>query len=368
MPAVDAHGHLGTWLTPTWAAPSVGELLELLDACNVRAVVNLDGRWGDELERNLDRYDRAHPRRFATFCQLDWSLLAGERPIESLVASLRASRAAGAKGLKVWKDLGLHVRDDRGELLLPDDARLAPIWDAAGELDLPVMVHTGDPAAFFEPVDARNERIEELQAHPDWSFADRSRFPTFERLRDAFEALVAAHPRTAFVGAHVAGSAEDLAWVGRVLDANPNLRVDLAARIAELGRQPRAARGFIERHADRVLFGTDVVPADAREYAIHFRFLETEDEHFAYSTDEIPPQGRWAISGLGLERGDARRGLHRQRAPARPRVGVTQRVAGGAERIGSGIRSPCASISSSTRSRICPIVSVAAVFGSSSAA
>jgi predicted TIM-barrel fold metal-dependent hydrolase len=300
VPAIDAHNHLGTWLTPEWAAPSVDELLGVLDACNIRAIVNLDGRWGDELERNLDRYDRAHPDRFATFCQLDWSLLAGDRPIPSLIASLRASRAAGAKGLKVWKDLGLHVRDGRGAPILPDDARLAPIWDAAAELAMPVTVHTGDPAAFFEPVDARNERLEELCANPDWSFADRTRFPRFDRLREAFEALVAAHPRTAFVGAHVAGSAEDLGWVQRMLESYPNLSVDLAARIAELGRQPRAARALLEGHADRVLFGTDVFPPHAGEYAIHFRFLESKDEHFAYSTDEIPVQGRWAISGLGL--------------------------------------------------------------------
>ncbi len=298
--AVDAHNHLGTWLTTGWAAPSVPALLDLLDACNVAAIVNLDGRWGEELERNLDRYDRAHPGRFATFCQLDWSLLLADRPAERLVDSLRASHAAGAKGLKVWKDLGLHVRDGRGELVLPDDPRLAPVWEAAGELGMPVTIHTGDPAAFFDPADERNERLEELLAHPDWSFADRSRFPSFERLRDAFEALVASHPDVAFVGAHVAGSAEDLERVGRMLDAYPNLHVDLAARIAELGRRPRAARALLERHADRVLFGTDVFPPDAAEYEIHFRFLETEDEHFAYSTDEVPPQGRWAISGLGL--------------------------------------------------------------------
>jgi predicted TIM-barrel fold metal-dependent hydrolase len=300
VPAVDAHNHLGTWLTPEWVVPSVAALLDVLDACNVRAIVNLDGRWGEELERNLDRYDRAHPGRFATFCQLDWSPLAGGGSVDALLGSLRASHAAGARGLKVWKDLGLHVRDARGDLVMPDDARLAPVWDLAGELGMPVTIHTGDPAAFFDPVDARNERLEELAGQPDWSFADRSRFPSFERLRDAFEALVARHPATAFVGAHVAGSAEDLAGVGRMLDAHPNLSVDLAARIAELGRQPRAARALIEGHPDRVLFGTDVFPPSAGEYAIHFRFLESEDEHFAYSTDEPPVQGRWAISGLGL--------------------------------------------------------------------
>jgi predicted TIM-barrel fold metal-dependent hydrolase len=183
---------------------------------------------------------------------------------------------------------------------MPDDPRLSDVWDAAGELGLPVLIHTADPVAFFDPLDERNERLEELLEHPDWWFGDHGRFPHFARLLDAFEGLVAAHPRTTFVGAHVAGNAEDLGWVERMLDVYPNLSVDIAARIAELGRQPRAAGALLERHPDRVLFGTDEVPPTAEVYATHFRFLETQDEHFPYSGEEVPPQGRWAISGLEL--------------------------------------------------------------------
>jgi len=300
VPVIDAHAHLGRWLTGGWAVPDVGRLLEVMDACNVAAIVTLDGRWGEALEANLDRYDRASPGRFATCAHLDWGLLAEAGSWERLVTHLRQSAAAGARGLKVWKDLGLHVRDERGELVMLDDRRLADVWDAAAELGLPVVIHTADPVAFFDPLDERNERLEELAAHPDWRFGDRERFPPFARLLEAFEGLVAAHPHTTFVGVHMAGSAEDLGWVGRMLDAYPNLSVDLAARIAELGRQPRAARALIERHPGRVLFGTDEVPPTAAAYATHFRFLETEDEHFPYSGEEVPPQGRWAISGLGL--------------------------------------------------------------------
>lgn len=300
LPAIDAHNHLGVWLDPTWTVRDVDALLRLMDTCNVEAIVNLDGRWGDELERNLDRYDRAHPSRFATFCQLDWSALERDGGVEELVGSLRASGAAGARGVKVWKDLGLHARDADGSLVPPDDDRLAPVWGAAGELGLPVTIHIGDPIAFFDPIDETNERLEELLANPDWSFADRARFPAFEELLASFEVLVACHPGTTFIGAHVAGAAEDLAWVERMLETHPNLHVDVAARIAELGRQPRAAAALIERHPDRFLFGTDVFPPDAGEYAVHARFLETLDEAFPYSTDEVPGQGRWTISGLGL--------------------------------------------------------------------
>jgi len=307
FPAIDAHNHLGRWLSSwvgddpaAWTVPDVADLLELMDACNLRAIVNLDGRWGQELEANLDRYDRAHPGRFATFCQLDWGGAVASGDVGAAGAvSLRESVRAGAKGVKVWKDLGLGVRDDRGELILPDDRRLGPIWETAAELGIPVFIHTADPVAFFDPVDERNERYEQLHAHPEWSFADPS-FPRFERLMEAFEDLVASHPDTAFVGLHVGGYAENLGWVGRMLDSYANLSVDIAARVAELGRQPRAARELIVGHPDRVLFGIDEFPPERPNYAIYFRFVETADEQFAHSTEEVPLMGRWAISGIDL--------------------------------------------------------------------
>ena len=300
-PAIDAHNHLGRWLSADggWMVPDVSRLLADMDAANVHAIVNLDGRWGDELEANLERYDRHHPGRFVTFCHLDWAETAAPGFGERLAQSLRRSLADGARGLKVWKDLGVSLTDERGALLLPDDERLAPVWQVAAEEGAPVLIHTADPRAFFAPVDATNERLEELLLNPGWSCAHLGG-GHYERLLEALEGLVAANPATTFIAAHVAGAAEDLDRVERWLGAYPNLFVDIAARIAELGRQPRRARQLIVRHADRVLFGSDVFPPNREEYGVHFRFLETEDEHFAYSRDEPPPQGRWRISGLGL--------------------------------------------------------------------
>ena len=307
VPAVDAHNHLGRWLSAwvgddpdAWTVPDVDELLALMEACNLRAVVNLDGRWGAELEENLDRYDRAHPGRFATCCHVDWAAAVGSGDVgRAAASSFRASVAAGAKGLKVWKGLGLHVRDMDGGLILPDDPRLAPLWEAAADLAVPIFIHTADPVAFFDPLDERNERYEQLHAHPEWSFADPS-FPRFERLIDSLEGLVAANHDTTFVGVHVGGYAENLGWVGRALDTYPNLHVDIAARVAEIGRQPRATRELILAHPNRVLFGIDEFPPARENYAIYFRFLETADEQFSHSTEEVPLMGRWAISGLDL--------------------------------------------------------------------
>jgi predicted TIM-barrel fold metal-dependent hydrolase len=307
FPAIDAHNHLGRWLSAwlgdppdAWVVRDVGALLDLMEACNIRGIVNLDGRWGGELEANLERYDRAHPGRFATCCHVDWAASIASGDIgAAAAASLRASARAGAAGVKVWKDLGLHVRDEDGELILPDDRRLIPLWEACAEEHVPVFIHTADPVAFFDPIDERNERYEQLHAHAEWSFADPS-FPRFGRLIDALEGLVAANPDTTFVGVHVGGYAENLARVGAMLDAYPNYHVDIAARVAELGRQPRTTRAFVEAHADRVLFGIDEFPPAAENYAIYFRFLETADEHFPHSSEEVPLMGRWAISGLDL--------------------------------------------------------------------
>jgi hypothetical protein len=299
--AVDAHNHLGRWLSAdgNWVVPDVEAMIGQLDDLNVDAVINLDGRWGGELEANLDRYDRAYPGRFATFCHVDWR--EAKRPgfTDLLVGSLEASASAGARGLKVWKDLGLRVRDHDGSLLLPDDDRLAPLWETAGGLGMPILIHTADPVAFFHPMDSRNERLEELLENPDWSFYGPE-FPTFGRLMEALETIVANHPGTTFIGAHVGCYAESLRWVGGMLDAYPNFHVDISARIAELGRQPRTTRDLVLRHSDRVLFGTDVFPPDPEHVRVYFRCLETSDEYFPYSPEEVGHQGRWNIYGLGL--------------------------------------------------------------------
>jgi predicted TIM-barrel fold metal-dependent hydrolase len=315
FPAIDAHTHLGRWLSDwvgrdgQWLVEDVPAWLCAMEEYNVLGFVNLDGRWGDELSANLDRFDHAFPGRFATFCHLDWSLLSQSHGTDALVESLRRSARAGAAGVKVWKDLGLHVRDTTGALVLPDDARLNAVWEAAGELNLPIWWHTADPPAFFDPADEKNESYELLLERPDWSFHGKD-FPSFHRLMEALESVVSSHPRTTFVAVHVGCYAENLGWVGRMLDENPNLHIDIAARLAQLGRQPRAAKDLIERHPDRVLFGTDQIPSTGGDYATqdeygthyrrHFRFLETADECFPHSDEDPPLMGRWAISGLDL--------------------------------------------------------------------
>jgi predicted TIM-barrel fold metal-dependent hydrolase len=190
-----------------------------------------------------------------------------------------------------------------------DDERLDPLFDKARELGVPIMFHTADPFAFFEPIDRFNERYEELAAHPDWGFhgAQYSKHELLEQRNSVF----ARHPDTQFIGAHIGECAEDLGFVSAMLDRFPNLAVDLSARVGELGRQPYAAREFFLKFADRILFGADLLP-DVAMYRLYYRFLETADEYFDYPS-HASRQGRWMVYGIFLP-DDVLRKIYRENA------------------------------------------------------
>jgi predicted TIM-barrel fold metal-dependent hydrolase len=323
FPAVDAHNHLGAAFGGDWPSRSPAELVATLDAAGVEALVDLDGGWGEALRQEIERWQVPLAGRVAVFASLDYaSWPDDERFGETEATRLREGVAAGARGLKVWKTLGLHARGPDGRLVAVDDPRLDPLWAAAADLAIPVTIHVADPIAFFEPLDERNERYEELRANPDWHVwptrprdqPAAPRFPTFDELLDGLEAVVARHPDTTFIGAHVGCAAEDLARVDRMLATYGNWHVDIAARIGELGRQPYGTRSLFLRWPDRILFGVDMAPEPAI-YAVHYRFLETLDESFAYDADDeaAPSQGRWAIHGLGLP-DDVLRQVYRENA------------------------------------------------------
>jgi predicted TIM-barrel fold metal-dependent hydrolase len=273
-PAIDAHDHLGE---------------------------PFGGGWGEDiLHRHLDCFKAKAPDRFLVFGGVDWSMweTKGDGFADWAADRLKVQKEAGAQGLKIWKPFGLHVRDHKGQLVKVDDRRLSPIWDMAGELNLPVIIHVADPVAFFDPLDETNERWEELKDHPDWVFTSPP-FPPFMDILNGLKALVMRHRNTTFIGAHVGCYAENLSWVGRMLDECPNYAVDISARLGELGRQPYSARKFFVQYQDRIVFGSDMSP-DLDAYRLYYRFLETDDEYFNYNTGEIPGQGRWFVQGLYL--------------------------------------------------------------------
>ena len=288
FPVIDYHNHLD--------AQSPEEVLRVMDACDVEKIVNITMRTGDAAIESLQRFQRCAPDRFAFIAWMDWDGIERSGFVQHTLDRLERLVEHGACGIKFWKDFGLTVRDGRGALLRIDDERFAPIFEKAAQWGIPVMFHTADPDAFFAPIDRYNERYEELAAHPDWSFhgSPVSKADLLEQRDRVF----ARHPGTTFVGAHLAESSEDLAHVAGLLDRYPNLYVDISARTPELGRQPYAAREFFLKYADRILFGTDLLPEVAM-YRLYYRFLETFDEYFEYPS-HASRQGRWNIYGIQL--------------------------------------------------------------------
>jgi len=318
FPVIDVHTHLsfardsgeGSQRGKVHFLTEPEEALKVMDRKNLRTMVNLTGGFGAALEETIRKYQTPYPGRFLVFTEPDWSRLNEPGYSQFQADEIARAQQAGARGLKVTKTLGLYLREGitTGPLVKVDDRRFDPMWEACGALKLPVAIHIADPEAFFLPIDRFNERFEELNNHPDWSFYGRD-FPSFQELLEAFNRVVGRHPKTQFIALHVGHNAENLASVSECLDRYPNMHVELAARIGELGRQPRAARKFFEKYQDRILFGTDAVPHGVETpqqifgdelYEIYFRFLETMDEYFDYAPAPVPPQGRWRIYGLGL--------------------------------------------------------------------
>ena len=306
FPVVDVHVH--PRLRFRHDPRMLANFVQVMDAQNVALCVSLDGRLGEQLDEHLE-YLKPFADRFLVFANVDWR--GDGKPDEPATwdchrpgfARRTAERLADAKqrgavGLKIFKRFGLDYKNPDGSLMAIHDHRWDPIWVACGELGLPVIMHSADPVAFFQPVDARNERWEELNRHPNWSFYG-DQFPRHDALLAARNQVIERHPRTTFIGAHMANYPENLAKVGEWLDRYPNLVVEISSRIAELGRQPYTARKFFLRYQDRIMFGTDG-PRPAARLRPHWRFFETRDENFRYAENPFPPQGLWNIHGLGL--------------------------------------------------------------------
>jgi predicted TIM-barrel fold metal-dependent hydrolase len=239
---------------------------------------------------------KPYPGRFIVFTQFDWSKINDPNFSQLMVRQIDDSVARGARGLKLLKELGLGVRDSTGKLITIDDPRLDPTWEECGRLGIPVFIHVADPEAFFHPIDARNERYEELIEHPDWSFYG-PQFPSLQELLAQRDRMFAKHPHTTFVALHFGSWPENLDFVEQTLQKFPNVMIETGAREGELGRQPRRTREIFMKYSDRIMFGTDEGAGETM-YQNYFRWLETEDEYFPYA--QYPAQGRWMIYGLGL--------------------------------------------------------------------
>lgn len=291
FPFVDVHGHQSaTRMSPA----DVDRLVAEMDELNMAVMVNLSGRSGQALVQGLTNMAGRHPGRFVFFANPDFRGVGQPGWGERAAARLEADVNAGAAGLKIFKGLGMTNLDVHGARIPVNDPRLAPLWEKAGELGIPVLIHSADPAEFWQPHDRFNERWLELKLRPR-RIRPPGAFPPFEAIIAEQHDLFRAHPGTNFIAAHLGWLGHDLGRLGRVLDEIPNMYVGLGAVVHELGRQPRFAREWLIRYQDRVLMGKDAY--DKEEFHTYFRVFETTDEYFDYYRRY---HAFWQMYGLGL--------------------------------------------------------------------
>jgi predicted TIM-barrel fold metal-dependent hydrolase len=311
IPIVDVHGHIDP--------DAIEKTLAAMDANFIAKIVNLTaGEDAAEFAAAKKHFDAKGKGRFILYVNDVYAKQAIEDSSfgPKVAATIEEAVRLGAKGLKISKTLGLYWRDAQGKIIAIDDPRLEPMWSACARLHIPISIHSGDPKAFWLPVDPSNERYEELKDHPKWAFGG-GEFPPREEILRQLERVVASHPDVTFVGVHFGNDPEDVDHVAALLRKYRNYNVDIAARVPEIGRQdPAKLRALFVEFQDRILFGTDFmvfaegyilgagpVVHSEREvktfFDIHFRFLETNARQMEHPT---PIQGRWKIDAIGLPR------------------------------------------------------------------
>ena len=289
FPFIDVHSH-----QRNMDASALTGLLVDMDKLNEGIMVNLSGGSGESLNKKIESIKKNYPNRFVVFANVDFDGVGKEGWSEKAAAQLEKDINAGAKGLKIYKSLGLRYKDASGNRVAIDDPRLDAIWAKCGELGVPVLIHAADPKSFWDPMDSDNERWLELKTHSRRKRSATNPAP-WEQIIEEQHRMFKKHPKTNFINAHMGWYANDLTRLGELLDEIPNMNVGIAAVIAELGRQPRNAKLFFEKYQDRILFGKDSWKPE--EFPTYFRVLESDDEYFPYYKKY---HAFWSMYGLNL--------------------------------------------------------------------
>ncbi len=289
FPFIDVHGH--QYRMPT---QDLSPVVAAMDTLNMSIMVNLSGRSGEDLKKSVKNIKDNFPNRFVVFANINFEGLDDKDWAVKKALQLEQDVKNGAKGLKIYKSLGLRNNDVNGKRIAIDDERLHPIWKKCGELGIPVLIHSADPKSFWDEFDKDNERWLELKTHPRRKRSDTNHV-SWQQIMNEQHNLFKTHPKTTFINAHMGWYANDLGKLGELLDAMPNMNVGIGAIIAELGRQPRFAKAFFEKYQDRILFGKDSWKPD--EFPTYFRVLETADEYFPYHKKY---HAFWSMYGLDL--------------------------------------------------------------------
>lgn len=286
---IDVHSHQFRMATQ-----DLSGLISDMDKMNMGVMVNLSGGSGEGLRAMLKNVNDNYPNRFVVFANVDFNGVGNSNWGEQAAAQLELDVKSGARGLKIYKSLGLRNKDINGNRIAIDDLRLGPVWEKCGELGIPVLIHAADPKSFWDPMDKDNERWLELKTRPRRKRSATNPAP-WQQIIDEQHRMFKKHPKTKFINAHMGWYANNLDRLGELMDEIPNMNVGIGAIIAELGRQPRRAKQFFIKYQDRILFGKDSWKPE--EFPTYFRVLETADEYFPYYKKY---HAFWAMYGLDL--------------------------------------------------------------------
>ena len=300
FPFVDVHSH--QW---NMSVKDLSNLVDEMDSLNMKFMINLSGSGfatflGKQhlmdlnLTKSLENIKENYPKRFGVFVNLKFDNIDDENFSETTAKILNDAVNQGAIGLKIYKNLGLDIKDSNFKRIKVDDKRLSIIWETCADLNIPILIHSGEPSPFFDPIDKHNERFLHARQKPK-SFRSPDKYPSFKTVMDEQYRMFKSNPRTTFINAHMGWMANDLDKLGKHLDSLPNVYTEFGAVIGELGRQPRSARKFFIDYQDRILFGKDIYKKS--EFDVYFRVLETDDEYFDYYRKR---HGLWKMYGLNL--------------------------------------------------------------------
>jgi len=289
FPFIDIHGH-----QRNMPEQDLDPVIHAMDTLNMAIMVNLSGGSGASIIKSVQNIKEHYPNRFVVFANIDFEGVGSENWTEKTVSQLEKDVKNGARGLKIFKSLGMRYKDTDGKRLAIDDERLDAIWAKCGELGVPVLIHAADPKSFWDEFDGDNERWLELKTHPRRKRSDTDPAP-WETIIEEQHQMFKKHPKTVFINAHMGWYANDLGKLSELMEEIPNMNVEIGAIIAELGRQPRFARRFFEKYQDRILFGKDSWKPE--EFPTYFRVLETADEYFPYHKKY---HAFWSMYGLDL--------------------------------------------------------------------
>lgn len=298
-PVIDLHAH-----AYAKTEEEIAERVAIMDAVGIEKSVVLTGATGEEFDKLYDMYSK-YPERFFLFVGLDYTGYEEDGWSDKMIEELRRVAEKGAVGIGEIHDKGPGLAPG----MHPNDPKMDPVFEAAGELGLIVNLHVAEPIWMYEAMDSTNDGLTRAYT---WRVKNQDQIVGHDGMIDLLDKTLTRHPNTTFVAAHLANTSNDFSLLANLFDKHSNLYGDISARYAEFSAVPRTTAAFFEKYQDRIVYGTDygfeTFPDDPSKpygnntetdqmFRMTFRVLETADEHF-YITDLVGY--KWPLYGLDL--------------------------------------------------------------------